>query len=72
MRPAPIAALAALTVLFCGALTACDKYGAGTGVSRLLGNWAEVKLPDGCRAKQIAADERGGIAVLCDDGRLFH
>jgi len=56
----------------CAALAGCNKYGVGSGVSRLMGNWVQVNLPYGCTAKQIAAEERGGVAVLCEDGRVFH
>jgi hypothetical protein len=54
------------------ALSGCDKYGSGGGFSHLLGNWAQVNLPDGCVAKQIAVEENSGVAVLCEDGRVFH
>ena len=54
------------------ALTACDKIG-GTGtLNQMVGNWAEVKLPKGCVAKQIAGEEGSGVIVLCEDGRIFH
>lgn len=53
-------------------LAACGKYGMTGHVSHMLGNWAEVSLPDGCVAKQIAAEEGSGVAVLCEDGRVFH
>jgi hypothetical protein len=49
----------------------CDKYGVGTKLDRMVGNWVPVTLPEGCVVKQIASDETG-IAVLCDDGRIFH
>lgn len=54
------------------ALSACDKVGAGGVISQAFGNWAEVKLPEGCRAKQISAEQGSGVAVLCEDGRIFH
>lgn len=53
-------------------LSGCGKVGSGGVINRAFGNWAEVRLPDGCKAKQIAADEHGGVSVLCDDGRVFH
>lgn len=54
------------------ALTACDKYGAGGSFNQAFGNWAEVKMPDGCAPVQIAAESGSGVVVLCKDGRLFH
>lgn len=53
-------------------LSGCEKVGAGGALNRAFGNWAPVTLPDGCKAKQIAADEHGGVSVLCEDGRVFH
>lgn len=61
-----------VALLGVSALAGCDKYGAGSGIDRLLGNWVPVTLPDGCVVKQIAAEENGGVAVLCEDGRVFH
>jgi hypothetical protein len=60
--------VALLALLLCS----CGKVGVGGAVNRAFGNWAPVALPDGCRAKQIAADEHGGVSVLCEDGRVFH
>ncbi len=56
----------------CIALSACDKLGAGGGFQHLVGNWAEIHMPPGCVAKQISAEETAGVAVLCEDGRVFH
>jgi hypothetical protein len=53
-------------------LAACGKVGCSGTVDRAFGSWAAVKLPDKCVAKQIAADEHGGVSVLCEDGRVFH
>ncbi len=53
-------------------LVGCGKVGVGGSVKQIFGDWAEVKLPDGCRAKQISAEESSGVAVLCEDGRIFH
>lgn len=53
-------------------LTACGKVGVTGTINRALGSWAQVTLPAGCTAKQIAADENGGVSVLCTDGRVFH
>ena len=61
-----------LVALACAALAGCDKYGSGGYWSHMVGNWVQVQLPAGCNVKQIAAEERGGVAVLCDDGRVFH
>lgn len=53
-------------------LSACGKMGAGGLISQMAGNWAEITLPVGCKAKQIAASSDAGVAVLCEDGRVFH
>jgi hypothetical protein len=53
-------------------LASCDKVGVGGSISHAFGSWAQVSLPDGCVAKQIAAEEENGVAVLCEDGRVFH
>jgi hypothetical protein len=53
-------------------LCGCGKLGVSGNVAQLVGNWAEVKLPDGCKVKQIAAERDSGVAVLCEDGRIFH
>lgn len=53
-------------------LGGCGKVGTGGVINRAFGNWALVTLPEGCKAKQIAADEHGGVSVLCEDGRVFH
>lgn len=50
---------------------ACGKIGVGGHIDQLVGNWAEVSLPPGCKAKMIAADGQT-TAVLCEDGRVFH
>lgn len=63
-----VSAIALLSVTLAG----CDKYGGGGRLNQLLGNWTEVKLPDGCVAKQIAAEHVSGVVVLCEDGRIFH
>jgi len=62
-------ALFALLIL---SLSGCEKVGFGGSINRAFGNWAPVALPDGCKVKQIAADEHGGVSVLCVDGRVFH
>jgi hypothetical protein len=50
----------------------CGKVGVSGSIDRAFGSWAAVRLPDGCVAKMIAADEHGGVSVLCEDGRVFH
>jgi hypothetical protein len=62
----------ALMLLTAVALAGCGKLGAGGEVSKAFGNWVAVPLPAGCVAKQIAAEENGGVAVLCEDGRIFN
>lgn len=54
------------------ALAGCNKVGVGGSIARTFGDWAQVALPPSCIAKQIAADEHGGVSVLCEDGRVFH
>jgi hypothetical protein len=56
----------------CFSLCACGKVGVSGTINRAFGSWAQVTLPPGCTAKQIAADEHGGVSVLCEDGRVFH
>ena len=53
-------------------LSACGKLGAGGVANRVFGNWAEVRLPKDCVAKNIAGEEASGVIVLCEDGRIFH
>lgn len=60
------------SMALCLALAACNKTGVGGYAGRLLGDWVQLKLPEGCVARQIAADEQGGVSVLCEDGRIFH
>ena len=62
--------LGAFTLLL--ALSGCGKLGISGIVSQEVGNWAQLNLPDGCVAKQISAEESSGVAVLCEDGRVFH
>jgi hypothetical protein len=53
-------------------LGGCGKLGFSGHVAHAFGDWAAVDLPPGCVAKQIAASEGGsGVAVLCEDGRVF-
>lgn len=53
-------------------LSGCGKLGVSGHISHAFGNWAQVDLPSGCAVKQIAASEGGsGVAVLCEDGRVF-
>lgn len=53
-------------------LSGCGKVGFWGRTEQAFGNWVQVKLPDGCVAKQIAAEEDSGVALLCEDGRVFH
>ena len=55
-----------------GSMAACGKIGVGGRLNSLVGNWAEVSLPVGCTAKQIASSSDHGVAVLCEDGHVFH
>jgi len=63
-----IAVISASILLFSG----CNKLGSGGVMAQIAGDWAQVKLPQGCVAKQIAAESGSGVAVLCEDGRVFH
>ena len=60
--------ISAIAILISG----CGKTGIGGSFSQLAGNWAQIKEPDGCKVKQIAAESSSGVAVLCEDGRIFH
>ncbi len=53
-------------------LCSCGKYDPGSSISHAFGGWGEIRLPDGCVAKQIAVESNNGVAVLCEDGRVFH
>lgn len=53
-------------------LSACGKLGVSGHISQFVGNWAQINLPDGCKPKQIAAETGNGVAVLCEDGRVYH
>lgn len=64
--------IALIVVLLAVGLSACGKVGIGGSISHTFGNWAEVAMPDGCKPKQIAAEEGNGVVVLCEDGRIFH
>jgi len=59
-------------VIACVILAGCGKIGVGGTISQAFGNWAEVKLPPGCKPKLIAGEEGNGVIVYCEDGRLFH
>lgn len=63
-----VSALVALSLT----LAACGKTGVSGSISQTFGNWAQVRLPAGCIAKLISAEESSGVAVLCEDGRVFH
>lgn len=52
-------------------LAGCGKLGVKGELSQLEGNWAEAKLPPGCKVKMIATSQ-GTLAILCEDGRVFH
>lgn len=54
------------------ALAGCGKTGVGGAFAQAVGDWAEIKLPDGCTPKLIAGEEGNGVIVLCEDGRIFH
>ena len=53
-------------------LSACGKVGVTGHLEQAVGNWAEYDLPKGCVVKQIAASGAAGVAILCEDGRVFH
>jgi hypothetical protein len=53
-------------------LSGCAKLGVSGVMSQAVGDWAQIRLPQGCIAQQIAAEEHGGVAILCKDGRIFH
>lgn len=53
-------------------LAGCGKLGVTGRLNQAVGNWAQVSLPDGCSVKQITAEHDNGVAILCEDGRVFH
>lgn len=53
-------------------LAGCGKIGITGAIDQAVGNWAELRLPAGCVAKQISVEHDSGVAVLCEDGRVFH
>lgn len=59
-------------IILCCVLGGCSKVGVSGLANQLVGDWAEVQLPQGCRPQQIAAEAGAGVAVLCEDGRVFH
>jgi len=61
-----------LIIVVCVMLAGCNKMGLSQHIDRFIGNWVPMNLPAGCVAKQIAAEEHGGVVVLCEDGRVFH
>lgn len=61
--------MAALLALI---LAGCGKMGGSGTIHQAFGNWAELKLPKDCVPKQIASSSDIGVALLCEDGRLFH
>ena len=56
-------------VLLILTLVGCEKQGVDGGPASY--NWHEIQLPPACRPKSIAG-AAGGMAVLCEDGRVFH
>lgn len=61
-----------LMAAVCAGLTSCGKLGFTGHLQHMIGNWAQVQLPPNCVPKQIAAEENSGVAILCEDGRVFH
>lgn len=62
--------------VFFGLLFVCtfalmQSCGKGGSNSVVIGGWSEVIAPDGCKVKQISYG-RYSIALLCEDGRIFH
>jgi hypothetical protein len=47
-------------------LSACDNPQAAGG------KWVEIKPPPDCKVKQIAGEGLKSVALLCEDGRVFH
>jgi hypothetical protein len=47
-------------------LSACDNPSAAGD------KWVEIKPPPDCKVKQIAGEGLKSVAVLCEDGRVFH
>lgn len=59
-------------LLLCLLTFGCAKYGVSGCASHAVGDWAQVNIPDGCKVKAIAAEKDSGVAILCEDGRVFH
>lgn len=72
--PIVLILLTVLTLFFvvCTVISGCQKLGVSGHILQLVGDWAQVRLPPGCIPKQVAAEEGGGVVVLCEDGRVFH
>lgn len=68
MRYIKVAVICAAALSVAG----CSKYGATGSIDHAIGDWAQLNLPKGCVAKQIAVEGTSGVAVLCEDGRVFH
>jgi len=58
-------------LLACLLIAGCSKYGMSGCVNHEMGNWTQATPPTGCKVKQIAAEESGGVVILCEDGRIF-
>lgn len=71
MKPSHLLAAIVSAIVALVTFTACGKIGVGGHIDQMMGNWAPVNLPEGCQAKMIAADNHT-VAVLCEDGRVFH
>jgi hypothetical protein len=53
------------------ALSGCQKLGLTGPLKQLVGDWVEVRMPPGCKPKQIVAEEGAGVAVLCEGVSLM-
>ena len=59
-------------LVICVALSGCGKLGVVGHIDQAIGNWAQINLPENCKPKQISAEQGSGVAILCEDGRVFH
>ncbi len=62
----------AILAILAVALVGCGKMGVAGHINQAFGNWAQITVPKDCVPKEIASSSDAGVALLCEDGRLFH
>lgn len=53
-----------------GLFVLCGIAACGKSQAQGIFGWEEIKVPDGCKVKQIATQPYGTY-ILCEDGRVF-